>query len=92
MIIFKFIVWRIIMASLGNNYSNDLSHKDANSAELMHNQSVAINNLHTSHHCAVSWGAVLAGTASVAQRQHLLLGSHPIWIQIPKVRRLPIIQ
>lgn len=61
------------MASLGNNYSNELSHKDANSAELMHNQSVATNNLHTSHHCAVSWGAVLAGTAVAAALSLILV-------------------
>lgn len=61
------------MASLGSNYSNDLLHGNANGAELAHNQSLATIDSHTSHHSAVSWAAVLAGTAAAAALSLILI-------------------
>ncbi|MBC7755612.1 MAG: hypothetical protein H7Z20_03040 [Bdellovibrio sp.] len=61
------------MASLGNNYSNDVLHKDAANVDLAHEYSANSNNLHHCHHSAVSWGAVLAGTTAAAALSLILI-------------------
>ena len=54
------------MASLGSNYSNQALQKDLTNADLMHDHSTNSNNLSGTHHSAVSWSAILAGTAAAS--------------------------
>ena len=61
------------MASLGNNNSNDVLHKDATNADLVHDYSANSNNLHSAHHSAVSWAAVLAGTTTASALSLILV-------------------
>lgn len=54
------------MASLDSNYSNQALQKDLTNADLTHDHSANLNNLSNAHHSAVSWGAILAGTAAAS--------------------------
>ena len=65
------------MASLGNNYSNDLSNTNTNNAgfnngDVARNQATTTNTLQSSL-SAVSWGAVLAGTTAAAALSLILI-------------------
>ena len=61
------------MASLGNNYSNDVLHKEATQADLAHDYPAHSDHLHHSPHSAVSWAAVLAGTTAAAALSLILI-------------------